>query len=62
MQRAKQFSMSLLIVFAFVGFYSYQADFSCAERLDINLKKILMTIFGSMHVIGTKRRQNRYSI
>ena len=31
--------MSLLIVFAFVRFYSYQADFSCAERLDINLKK-----------------------
>ena len=54
--------MSLLIVVAFVRFYSYQADFSCAERLDINLKKILMTIFGSMHVIGAKRRQNRYSI
>ena len=54
--------MSLLIVVAFVRFYSYQADFSCAERLDINLKNILMTFFGSMHVIGAKRRQNGYSV
>ena len=54
--------MSLLIVVAFVRFYSYQADFSCAERLDINLKKILMTIFGSMHVKAAKRRQNWLTI
>ena len=54
--------MSLLIVVAFVRFYSYQADFSCAERLDINLKKILMTIFGSMHVKAAKCRQKAVAI
>ena len=51
--------MSLLIVVAFVRFYSYQADFSCAERLDINLKHILKTIFCIMHMKAVKRRQNR---
>ena len=54
--------MSLLIVVAFVRFYSYQADFSCAERLDINLKQILMAIFCIMHIKAVKRRQNPVGI
>ena len=47
---------------AFVRFYSYQADFSCAERLDINLKQILMAIFCIMHIKAVKRRQNPVGI
>ena len=54
--------MSLLIVVAFVRFYSYQADFSCAERVDINLKNLLMTIFCIMHMKAAKRRQKAVGI
>ena len=54
--------MSLLIVVAFIRFYSYQADFSCAERLDINLKQLLMAIFCIMHIKAVKRRQNPVGI
>ena len=49
-------------IVAFVHFLTHNADFSYADSQDINLKKILMTFFGSMHVNGAKRRQNGYSV
>ena len=43
-------------------FLTHKADFSYAHSQEINLKKILMPSFSSMHVKAAKRRQNGYSV